>query len=79
MTEVLRCLWAALVLVRTQPKAALRELEGLRGGTVDPRLRSKLWPALAALRNGRRVDAEGWIRRALKYHEARRSGRNEGS
>ena len=42
MTEVLRCLWAALVLVRTQPKAALRELEGLRGSTVDPRLRSKL-------------------------------------
>jgi hypothetical protein len=79
MTEALRYLWAALALVRTQPNAALRELESFRGNTVDPRLRSKLWPALVALRNDRRVDAERWITRGMEYHEARRSGRNRGS
>ena len=59
--EARRRLWAALALVRTRPKTALRELEDLRGSAVDPRLWLKLWPALVALRNGRRVVAERWI------------------
>ena len=76
MTDARDLLRAALAVVRTRPAAAIRRLEGLRASTADPRLRARLWPALVALRRGRRVDAERWISRALEYEAARRSRRD---
>ena len=72
MTDAHHHLWTALALLHTQLNAAIRRLERLRVSTLDPRLRTKLQPALVALRNGRLEDAERWITRALEYEHARR-------
>jgi|SRR5215469_6286950 len=53
--EAGRRLSAALLLLRLLPDGAIPELKGLHGSAADPRLRTKLWPALVALRKGRIV------------------------
>ena len=72
MTELEFALRTARALVSTLPDKATDFVANALAGTVDPRLRHLIGPALAALGRDDAIAARKWLDRACKYERARR-------
>jgi len=72
VTELEFALRTARALVSTLPDKATDFVANALAGTVDPRLRHLIGPALAALGRDDAIAARKWLDRACKYERARR-------